>query len=98
MLALPPYELKDEDTQITKEQFCLKLADLVSDILECGDKELETLEIRWKKGGASTFRVLFKTNEGTAKDGCGENRQSTTSVTGTADCGTDAVGVAAAAL
>jgi hypothetical protein len=62
MLALPPYELKDEDVSVTKEEFCLKLADLVAEILECGEKDLEKLEIRWQKGSAS-FRTLFKARE-----------------------------------
>lgn len=64
MLALPPFDLSEEQSTLTKEELCLKLADLVNSIL--GDGELQRLEVSWKKG--DTFIRMLKRHEDPARE------------------------------
>ena len=62
MLALPPYESTEEESVLTKQELCLKLADVVSEILKDPERELIKLEVRWDRGKA-VVRALYKNEE-----------------------------------
>ncbi len=57
MLALPPFDLMEEELVTSKEELCDKLIGLVLAVLVSGD--LQRLEISWNRG-ATSIRMLKK--------------------------------------